>query len=107
MLRMAAIAEAEMLEASSWYSNQKSGLGSQFLDACHHAMDEIEAGPDSFARMETVKSRRDIRRSLLDRFPYAIVFEILRDEIVVLAIAHVNRRPNYWIRRKPLENRPD
>jgi len=41
----------------------------------------------------------DIRRRLIHRFPYALFYRVDHDEIVVLAIAHLHRRPVYWIGR--------
>ena len=40
-----------------------------------------------------------IRRFVLRRFPFAIAYDALPDELVVLAIAHALRRPSYWLAR--------
>ena len=40
-----------------------------------------------------------IRRALLDRFPYAIAFEQRGDSLMILAFAHLRRRPLYWLAR--------
>lgn len=40
-----------------------------------------------------------LRRLLLHRFPYALIFELRRDECVVWAVAHTSRRPGFWRRR--------
>jgi hypothetical protein len=40
------------------------------------------------------------RRLLGKRFPYAIVYRVSRDEIVVLAFPHLKQRPGYWRQRK-------
>ncbi|RLT05905.1 MAG: type II toxin-antitoxin system RelE/ParE family toxin, partial [Planctomycetota bacterium] len=34
------------------------------------------------------------------RFPYKIIFEMIQNEVVVLAVAHGSRRPNYWLKRR-------
>jgi plasmid stabilization system protein ParE len=40
------------------------------------------------------------KRAFLDRFPYAIVYKIYREErIVVYAIMHMKREPGYWSKR--------
>lgn len=98
-LRIAAAAEYEIKEAALWYDDQQSGLGDQFATACYDAIEQIEVQPDRFGRMETIRSRRDIRRCVLQKFPYIIVYEIIQDDIFVLAVSHASRRPNYWIRR--------
>jgi len=38
----------------------------------------------------------EIRRALLPRFPYAVVFMTLPVEVRVLALPHVRRRPDDW-----------
>lgn len=44
-------------------------------------------------------SKVDLRRFVLHRFPYVIVYLVDPGEIVVLAVAHTRRRPGYWRRR--------
>jgi hypothetical protein len=41
----------------------------------------------------------EIRRSLLARFPYTIVYGIDAQTIIVIAVAHTHREPRYWIDR--------
>jgi toxin ParE1/3/4 len=48
-----------------------------------------------------VSKRRQIRRFLLARFPFAVLFLVVPDGVVVLAVAHTKRRPFYWRRRLP------
>jgi hypothetical protein len=45
------------------------------------------------------KDRVDRRVAALDRFPFTVPYQIVGDEIVVLALAHTSRRPGYWARR--------
>jgi hypothetical protein len=37
--------------------------------------------------------------TLLDRFPFRMPYQIAGAVIVVLALAHTSRRPDYWARR--------
>jgi len=37
--------------------------------------------------------------TVLDRFPFTIPYLIIHEDIVVLALAHTSRRPDYWSRR--------
>ena len=39
---------------------------------------------------------RGVRKLRVNRFPYNLVYRILSDEVLVLAIAHHRRRPSYW-----------
>jgi len=99
-LRVVSAAEEELIEGAVWYDDRQDGLGEQFLDEYEDAIRRILAAPSSFARVETTRSRRNLRRCLLKRFPYYVGYELLAEEIVVMAVAHTKRRPNYWIRRR-------
>lgn len=94
-LRVHQAAEKELLEGAQWYEDQQPGLGEQFLDEYESAILRILAAPTSFSRMETVRTKRIIRRCLLKRFPYYVAYELLAEEILVMAVAHTKRRPNY------------
>jgi toxin ParE1/3/4 len=100
ILRVHEAAEKELLEGAQWYEDHQPGLGEQFLDEYQSALLQILAAPTSFSRMETARTKRIIRRCILQRFPYYVAYELLADEIVVVAVAHAKRRPNYWIRRR-------
>jgi toxin ParE1/3/4 len=98
-LRILREAGEEAQASAIWYDEQLAGLGNDFLDELSAALQQIEDDPDRFPALETAKSNQ-LRRCRLARFPYLIIFEILTAEIVVLAIAHCKRRPNYWRKRK-------
>jgi hypothetical protein len=40
-----------------------------------------------------------VRRFILDRFPYKMLYIIRAELIVVIAVAHQHRRPDYWVDR--------
>lgn len=46
-----------------------------------------------------VRGGGEIRRAVLRRFPFRVVFEELEDEIRVLAVAHKSRDPGFWLGR--------
>ena len=99
-LRLLTGAKREVRQAARWYDCRQAGLGSRFLRVAAEMVERIESDPSSLPRLETVRSQRDIRRARLPKFPYAVVFEIFPDEVVILAVANLKRRPNYWQRRK-------
>jgi hypothetical protein len=41
-----------------------------------------------------------VRRRLLRRFPYALLYSIKDDGIRVLAVMNLKRRPTYWVGRQ-------
>jgi toxin ParE1/3/4 len=98
-LRILPEAEAEIHAAAQWYEDRRSGLADVFLGEVGEALVLIEDHPKRYARAVGVRTKRNVRRYNLPTFPYSIVFEITRDELVVAAVAHAHRRPGYWRKR--------
>lgn len=94
-LRVLSTAEAEASEAACWYDDQSTGLGELFLVEYAAALSAIEQAPLRFGLLETDLASR-LRRCILRRFPYALIYEVLPEKVVVLAVAHTSRRPGYW-----------
>jgi plasmid stabilization system protein ParE len=95
-LRVLEKAHQEMREAARWYEDKRLELGYDFVEAVEEAYESIMQFPRRFVRVNIGDPDREIRRGLLRRFPYAVVFEIREDEIIVIAIAHAKRKPKYW-----------
>ncbi|MDF0643481.1 MAG: type II toxin-antitoxin system RelE/ParE family toxin [Nitrospira sp.] len=89
----------ELAEAASWYETRQSGLALRFLQDISQAQHAIQARPLSFPRLTKMAADLVIRRALLSRFPYALVFLELPTEIRILAVAHAKRHPDYWLNR--------
>ena len=87
-------AEEEMLEASEYYERQARGLGRDFLAEVQRTVDVIIENP----RVGRVV-RRPIRRRLMRRFPFGILYRVDPHEIVIIAVMHLRRRPGYWAAR--------
>jgi toxin ParE1/3/4 len=95
-LRLLDEAKEEMRQSARWYEHKRDGLGDDFLDAVERAFESIEQHPKRFKRVETQNSDREVRRLVLKRFPFLIVYEVLPAEILVVAIAHGKRKPKFW-----------
>jgi hypothetical protein len=95
-IRTHSLASLELTEAVRWYESKRQGLGAEFLIEVTRAIDRLglnaEAGNPMSADQKT-------RRLLVARFPYQIVYRICPGEIVVVALAHLKRRPGYWKHR--------
>jgi plasmid stabilization system protein ParE len=87
-------AEAELIEAAQFYERRVPTLGAQFLDATDQAIRTIQEAP---ARWSVVEA--DLRHYLMPRFPYAIYYRALAEEIRILAFKHHSRHPDYWRHR--------
>jgi toxin ParE1/3/4 len=89
----------EIEEAAEWYDHQRPHLGDDFAEDVENAFDRICRDPLIHARLEHFSARNDIRRCLPHRFPYLVVYRYRPDEILVVAVMHVRRKPYYWLER--------
>lgn len=95
-VRFDAEAEEEFTAAAGWYERERPGLGGEFLVSVNETVLEVRERPETFSLVPAVPQALGVRRALVKRFPYAVVFLELADEIRVLAVAHGARKPGYW-----------
>lgn len=88
------LAEAELNDAIRYYEKEQVGLGVAFLTEVRRCTAAILEFPEANSVIQG-----DIRRRLCDRFPYALLYERRTDQIRILAVMHLKRRPNYWVGR--------
>jgi toxin ParE1/3/4 len=98
-LRTHSEAEGEAQIAALRYEAKRTGLGDAFLDELADTLQHIEMNPRGYGKVPSFITSREIRFTILKRFPYKVIYEVLTSEVVVLAIAHASRRPYYWRRR--------
>jgi plasmid stabilization system protein ParE len=88
------IARLEFDEAKEFYETEQPGLGSHFDEQIKHSLLRIQQYPQAWP-----PERKEIRRYIVHKFPYKILYSIQADKIVVLAFAHLHRQPDYWVDR--------
>lgn len=88
-------AQTELLAARSWYETEHVGLGAVFAAAVETTITGVLQNPLAYPRV-----RGETRRALVRRFPYAVYFRPIADEIVVLAVMHGRRNPRRWHSRR-------
>ena len=84
-------AEAELVEAATFYDKRVRGLGNSFMRAFNAALADIEKQPTWWPIVEG-----DLRYRSLRRFPYAVYYRVAGDELRVLVVKHHKRHPDYW-----------
>jgi plasmid stabilization system protein ParE len=87
-------AEADLEDAARWYDDERAGLAGRFLHDVDRTFARIRERPFQFP---TVAG--DIRRALLETFPYAVYLRVSNEAVVVLAILHLRRSPKVWRHR--------
>jgi plasmid stabilization system protein ParE len=90
-IEILAVAESEIDDAYNYYEKQAKGLGSRFLDELLHAFKNIKRYPEAWPNF----SNRT-KRCLFSRFPYGVIYQMRKDKILVVAVTHLHRKPEYW-----------
>jgi hypothetical protein len=90
-IRFLEIAQIELDEAIDYYNYEESGLGEDFLTEVLKSLDRIGQFPEAWHPC----SKRT-RRCKTRRFPYGVIYQIRKNEILIVAIANLHRKPDYW-----------
>jgi toxin ParE1/3/4 len=98
-LRVDPEAEAEMSHAIDRYEREREGLGAKFWEELRQALQSLATPGPECSPVIGLPRELGVRRKLLTRFPYAIVFLELETSIRVLSVMHGHRQPAYWRRR--------
>jgi plasmid stabilization system protein ParE len=81
-------------EAAQYYASRQSGLDLTFILRVEAAIESILEDPYRWRVIE-----EDVRRCLTRVFPYAILYTIEADFVLIVAVAHCSREPEYWKQR--------
>jgi plasmid stabilization system protein ParE len=92
--RFLAPARDELEEAVEFYNLRREHLGDEFTDEVEHAVARILAHPRAWPEISP-----RTRRCRTRRFPYGVIYQIRSDEILIVAIMHLRRKPFYWKNR--------
>lgn len=84
-------ANREYQDAVAYHNRQDPRLGHDFVEAIERAIAEVEQAPDRWPEIEY-----GVRRHLVKRFQYAIIYRPRADHIEVIAVMHLARPPGYW-----------
>lgn len=87
-------AAEEFDAAVEWYEERSTGLGLDFATEIRHAILRAESLPLAWTRLEG-----GIRRILVHRFPYGILYAPDDDHLYIIAVMHLSREPGYWRHR--------
>jgi toxin ParE2 len=89
--RFLAKAASEYADAAAYYASEDPNLAVELERDIDGALDFLSGFPLAAKRLDA-----NYRSHKLRRFPYCLIYRLDGDEIVVVAVAHVARRPDYW-----------
>jgi plasmid stabilization system protein ParE len=82
----------ELNDAVRFYELEYHGLGRRFREEVKKAATRISEYPKAWS-----VERGEVRKCLLHKFPYKLLYSIEEDHILVIAVAHQHRKPDYWV----------
>jgi plasmid stabilization system protein ParE len=88
-IRLTAQARADIDHAHGWYESEKPGLGAEFESSLHLLLERVARQPLAFPVLSGT-----LRRAIVKRFPYIVIFRAQDDEpVVVHAVFHTAGNP--------------
>ena len=93
-IRFLDVAQSELDEVIEYYNAELPGLGKNFLVEALATLERIRHFPEGWHPLS-----ENTRRCRLRRFPYGLVYAVDKEEIIIIAVAHLHRRPDYWRKR--------
>lgn len=82
-------------ESFDWYAARSPLAAVRFTNAVEFALSQIAADPERFAAVDDIH-----RGCALQHFPYRVIYRVHMDQIVIVAVAHAKRQPDYWKKRQ-------
>ena len=88
-------AALELDDAFHYYQSTSEGLGYEFIDEIENSIGRIKKFPEAYQEIG-----RYSRRCLVHRFPYGLIYQFKANEILIVAVSHLHRNPEYWLSRE-------
>ena len=81
----------EIVQVRGWYEDRREGLGEDFLKEVGAAIELAVESPLVYPIIH-----RQTRRILVRRFPYGLLYRVVKSVVVFVACFHTSRSPNVW-----------
>ncbi|MEO6452645.1 MAG: type II toxin-antitoxin system RelE/ParE family toxin [Ginsengibacter sp.] len=78
--------------AYNYYEKQSDGLGNRFLKSLDEAHQKLSQSPQFYGY---INSRKDLRDIKIKGFPFIIIFQIVKDKVLVLRVFNTKPDPPY------------
>ena len=80
--------------STRYYRAINPQLAQSFVHEIEKSIKHIQLNPVAWIMVED-----DVRRCLVQRFPFGIYFTIESDHFLIVAVMHLSRQPGYWKER--------
>lgn len=88
------LATRELNDAAQYYEQEQAGLGASFINEVERCTRDVVAFPQAGTAV-----LGSIRRRLCQRFPYGLLYRVVGNEVRILTVMNLKRRPGYWVGR--------
>lgn len=85
---------SDLAGAMDWYTARSASAADSFAQEIERAVVRLQESP-----LRWPPYLHGTRKALLRRFPFALIYRTRSNEIQIVAVAHLHRRPGYWRHR--------
>jgi hypothetical protein len=93
-VEFATAAREELIASIEYYELQQPGLGLTFSEQVHAAIERIIELPAGWTPLDST-----FHRCLIKQFPYALIYTVLDQVLIITAVMNLHRKPDYWRNR--------
>lgn len=90
-IRLLPEAKDEYDAAVDWYEQQQAGLGAVFIARVREVLRRISGNPQLHSVVY-----QDVRKALVSKFPYVVLYREDAGEVIVISVFHTSRDPSIW-----------
>jgi hypothetical protein len=84
-------AREEFLDSIEYYELQQTGLGLIFSEQVYATIERIIDFPSGWTPLDGT-----FHRCLVKQFPYALIYTVLDQVLIITAVMNLHRKPDYW-----------
>ena len=81
----------DLEEATKFYFEEDPSVEFRFAECVDNAIEQVTRRPSSWPVIEGA-----VRRFVVEIFPYSLLYSIEEDFVLIIAVAHQSRHPEYW-----------
>lgn len=90
-IRILEKAQNELEDAVDYYNQDCPGLGFEFADEVFRTIARVSDNPVAWQKISA-----RTRRCITHRFPYGVLYQIRKEELLIVSIMHLHRHPDSW-----------
>ena len=84
-------AREEFIASVEYYESQQPNLGISFSEQVHETIQRIIDYPNGWTPLDNT-----FHRCLVNRFPYALIYTVENQTLLITSVMNLHRKPNYW-----------